>query len=163
MKLIIKFSNNYMNTKDWGPPLWKSMFMIAANYPLQITNSKEHKDLKEHYKQFYISFQYMLPCKYCRESYKGFLKELPIDPYLKSRKCLMYWLYLIKDKVNKKLIHYQEILIHEIQTGNSKQKEKAIKNIFRSKPSPPFKETCKYYEQFRAGCSDKTKSCSIPI
>lgn len=154
-----------MNTKDWGPPLWKSMFMIAANYPIELTKSKEHQELKKHYKSFYTSFKYMLPCKYCRESYESFLKELPIDRFLSSRKCLMYWLYLIKDKVNKKLIHYQEILIDEIKSSNMSQKEKTkvLKGVFRTTPSPSFEEVCKYYEQFRATCSDKTKSCSIPV
>lgn len=151
-----------MNTKDWGPPLWKSMFMIAANYPLQLNNTKEHSDIKKHYKNWFISFQYILPCKYCRESYKGFLKELPIDPYLISRKCLMYWLYLIKDKVNKKLIYHQELLINELKNSKRHNEKQNIK-IFRTTPSPPFKEVCQYYEKFRAGCSDKTKSCSVPI
>ena len=155
-----------MNTKDWGPCLWKSMFIIAANYPLEIDKSnKEHLQLKNHYKSFYISFQYMLPCKYCRESYKSFLKDLPIDKFLNSRKCLMYWLYLIKDKVNTKLIHYQNILISQIMESNitSREKTKLIKGVFRTTPSPPFEEICNFYEQFRAKCSTKTKSCSIPI
>ena len=155
-----------MNTKDWGPPLWKSMFMIAANYPITITKSKEHLELKKHYKSFYTSFKYMLPCKYCRESYGIFLKEIPIDNFLTSRKCLMYWLYLIKDKVNNKLIHYQQIQLLEINSNSDlskKEKNKMIKNLFLTKPSPSFKEVCTYYEQFRAKCSDKTQSCSIPV
>jgi hypothetical protein len=45
----------------------------------------------------------LLPCKFCRESYKKFTKELPIDDYLNSKKDLIFWIYSIKNKVNKKL------------------------------------------------------------
>lgn len=154
-----------MNTKNWGPPLWESLFMFAANYPITIKKTKEHTQLKNHYKNYYTSLKYMLPCKYCRMSYKTFLKELPIEPYLTSRKCLMYWLYLIKDKVNTKLIHHEEILIQELEDSDmtNKEKKKIIKGVFRTTPSPTFESVCKYYEQFRAKCSKKTKSCSIPV
>jgi len=30
--------------------------------------------------------------------------ELPIEPYTGTRRKMLYWLYLIKDKVNKKLL-----------------------------------------------------------
>jgi hypothetical protein len=55
--------------------------------------------------------------------------------------------YLIKDKVNKKLLDQE-----------SKNKNKN----FKTKPSPPFEEICKYYEKYRAYCSDKTQTCSKP-
>ena len=52
---------------------------------------------------FFNTLQYVLPCKYCRQSLKIFYEELPIEPYLKNKKKLSYWLYLIHNKVNKKL------------------------------------------------------------
>lgn len=138
-----------MNTSAWGPKLWFSMFTIASNYPVKIdTTNRLHLAKKRHHKEFFTSFQYILPCKYCRRSYKTFLRELPIKNHLEGRQQLMYWLYLIKDKVNKKLI--------------KQEKKHPHKDGFKTTPSPPFEEVCKYYDQFRAGCSEKTKTCRIP-
>lgn len=132
-----------MDTKEWGPKLWFSMFCIAANYPVDIDlKNKQHIAKKRNHKIFFESFQHVLPCKYCRRSYAIFIKELPIKNFLDSRNKLMYWLYLIKDKVNKKLI--------------------AQKGGFKTIVSPPFSKVCKFYEKYRAGCSEKTKSCRKP-
>lgn len=138
-----------MNSRAFGPSLWSSMFMIASNYEPSINpKSKEHLQKKKYYKIFYTNMGNVIPCSHCRKSYKKFMKELPISRFLGSRRDLMYWLYLIKDKVNKKLI--------------KQYKEGDID--YKTTPSPPFKEVCKYYEQFRAGCSSKkTKSCSEPL
>lgn len=136
-----------MDTKEWGPKLWFSMFTVAANYPQEIDmKNKLHVSKMKKHKEFFEIFQYILPCKYCRRSYKKFLKELPIKDYLKGRNSLMYWVYLIKDKVNKKLI----------------KQEMENPGKFKTKKSPPFEEVCKFYEKIRASCSDKTKTCRKP-
>jgi hypothetical protein len=137
-----------MDTKEWGPRLWYCMFTVAANYPIEIDQkNKLHACKLRKHRIFFENFQYILPCKYCRRSYKQFLKELPIKNYLKSRNTLMYWVYLIKDKVNKKLI----------------KQEKKNGGTFKTKESPPFEEVCKFYEKIRAKCSDKTKTCRKPL
>lgn len=152
-----------MNTQVWGPPMWTSMFMIASNYPLKITKNTIH--LKKYYKDFFLNMQHLLPCVYCRNSFVLFLKELPIEPYLGSRKKILYWVYLMKDKVNNKLIRQQQENILEIKNSlkTNKEKKKLIDSMFKTTPSPPFSEVCKYYEQFRAGCSSKTQSCDVPL
>lgn len=138
-----------MNSRAFGPPLWKSMFMIAANYEIIIDPSnKQHLKKKRDIKIFFTNIGNVIPCSHCRKSYKQFMRELPINKFLGGRKHLMYWLYLIKDKVNKKLI------------AQYKSGEIAYKTV----PSPSFRQVCRYYEQFRAGCSTKkTKSCSEPF
>lgn len=137
-----------MDTKEWGPRLWFSMFTIAANYP-QVINLKNKRDISKmkRHKEFFESFQHILPCKYCRISYKKFIKQLPIKKYLTGRTKLMYWVYLIKDKVNNKLLR------QELKTPGK----------FKTKKSPPFEEVCKFYEKIRAKCSDKTKTCRKPV
>lgn len=50
------------------------------------------------------SLAYTLPCPICRESYKVFLKHLPISLYLSSRDDLMIWVYELHNMVNQKLI-----------------------------------------------------------
>lgn len=136
-----------MDTREFGPPLWKSMFIIAANYEIKIDNkNKIHQKKRRDYKNFFVNMKDIIPCIHCRTSYKVFIKELPITKFLDSRQRLMYWLYLIKDKVNKKLIK-------QYKKGQYK---------YKTKPSPPFSKVCKHYEKFRAECSTKSVSCTKP-
>jgi|UniRef100_A0A6C0J4A4 hypothetical protein len=83
-----------MQTTKWGPSGWNLFHNVALKYDPQ--NSAL-------YKQFYESFKYLLPCKYCRESYTLFLKEKPIQKFLVSSERLFYWTYLMHNKVNDKL------------------------------------------------------------
>jgi len=89
-------------------------------------------------------------------SYKRFIKELPIDKYLDSRNNITYWLYLLKDKVNKKLIKQERKLLREeikkLKNPNKKDIEKLEKKILYTKHSPPFQEICNHYEKYRAKC-----------
>jgi len=87
-----------MKTKIFGPPLWKVLHILSTNYPQTPTETDKKK-----YKDFYKSLQEMLPCIYCRESYKQFWRIFPIDNYLCSQKHLMYWVYTLHNFVNDKL------------------------------------------------------------
>ena len=109
------------------------MGCVVAAYPekIDMKNSEDVSRMK-HTLNFFKEFPYILPCKYCRESFIKFSKEIPITKYLKTRKELCYWLYTIHNKVNKKL------------------------NIPKSQ-IPTFNEVCQKFEQYRAQCNiDKT-------
>lgn len=123
-----------MNTKFWGPPGWKFLHTLTFNYP--INPSEKQKKL---YKTYFELTGDILPCKYCRQSYKKFIKKLPIDDYLNCREDIIKWLYNIHNMVNDKLR----------KQGNMIPQDPSIKNF------------CKKYEKHRAKCSDKTKSCAI--
>lgn len=128
--------DNGMMTKIWGPAGWMFLHCITFGYPYAINpNNPTHKYKKQHYKIFFESLGNVFPCKYCRESYLIFIKELPIDNYLDSRKNLCKWLYKIHNKVNEKL---------------DVPKEKI----------PSFKEVQILYEQFRAKCKKSKKKIS---
>lgn len=88
-----------MDTRKWGPDGWLLLHKITFNYPMKPTQ----KDKTEHLLFFY-TLQHILPCKYCRESFKEFMKQSPIDNNLDSRKKLSKWLYNIHNLVNNKLI-----------------------------------------------------------
>ncbi len=157
-----------MDTRAWGKPMWESMFMMAANFPEKIDkNNKNDKELVKHYKDYYTNLKFMLPCRFCRESYTEFIRELPIDDYLDSRRNIIFWVYKIKDKVNKKLITQEKILleleIDKLKSDGSLTKMKIfeLKNkILYTKSSPPFKEVYDKYMSFRAKtCSRITKKC----
>ena len=59
-----------MNTQFWGPPGWELLHILTFNYPKNPTEKQ-----KTEWELFFKSIGFVLPCKYCRESYKFFLKE----------------------------------------------------------------------------------------
>lgn len=165
-----------MNTKFWGSRLWDSLFVsILGRYPVRI-NTSDDLEIKQAFKCTLTSLSVMMPCIFCRNSFKGFLEELPIEPYLIGRIELMYWLYQMKDKVNKKLICQENICYNE-EKGKLKAmfytkeitEEEYYKKVkeFKSEnfvtiPTPPFQEVLDKYEAQRAVCDKKAKKCSIP-
>ena len=82
----------------WGRSVWESMHYIAAAYPIHPTKSE-----RKAYCMYYKSLINVLPCKSCSVSFKKFMKQLPIHRFLSSRKKLLYWTYLMHNKVNRKL------------------------------------------------------------
>lgn len=180
LPLNIDYTNYYsssgLSTKHWGPYGWNFLFScIMGAYPIKITNSKEHKQIKKHFEYLFQSMAYIMPCVFCRESYKLFYKELPIKPFLTGRIELMFWLYLVRDKVNQKLIK-QEKKCYNDEKKNLKKKYKNgniteeeyyarikefKKDTFITSPSPPFKEILDKYESIRANCYKKAKKCSL--
>ena len=87
-----------MNPKVWGSDVWKAMHLIAAGYPNKPTPAN-----KKHYKRLYKALGCTLPCGMCAKSYRAFMKQLKIDNFLCSKKRLMYWVFLMHNRVNKKL------------------------------------------------------------
>lgn len=124
-----------MDTKAWGPGGWVFLHCIAFNYPEKPTLSQ-----KIAYKTFFESIGNVLPCKYCRESYKVFLKKHPIDHYIGSGKELSFWLYGIHCLVNDKLRNQ----------GNPVP------------PNPSFESVCQRYQRYVAKCNDRTMKCTAP-
>ena len=93
--------NNGMITKIWGPPLWSALHSITFGYPIEPTNED-----KNNYKIYFEKLGDVLPCKYCRESYKQFIKEGKTklnDDVMESRETLTKWLYHLHNTVNNKL------------------------------------------------------------
>lgn len=164
-----------MNTKFWGPPGWKFLHAIAFNYPEKINMADpEDRERMFYYKQLFENLQFTLPCKYCRLSYQKFLKELPIDAFLRSRKDITYWLYLIHNKVNKKLRDQEQELfdkkVRELRESNLNpleyfQKLRTLRDqILFTKEDPPYHEMCGFYESQRASCNkDKNKIASCRL
>ena len=98
-----------MNVNKWGPGGWTFLHTITFNYPLEPEN-----DDKNRYKNFFSSVSEMLPCKYCRDSFKTYIKFIPIDEFLESRIGVTYWLYrihqLVDEKVFKKNDSFENVI-----------------------------------------------------
>jgi hypothetical protein len=148
-----------------------------GGYPPVIDlKKKEHREIKEHFKQMFKSLGFTMPCIFCRESFKKFYAELPIDQYLSGRIQLMFWLYQIRDKVNQKLIlqekkcyNDEKIRLKKLYYTQNITKKEYYKqvNIFKTdtfitQKSPPFEEVLDKYEKLRAVCSKKAQTCALP-
>ena len=166
-----------MNTKFWGPGEWVYLHTITFNYPETVDETdKDHIERRKYTKQQFEILQYTLPCKYCRRSFKKFLKKLPIDKHLKTRADLTLWLYRVHNMVNAKLrkqefeaveAKYDE-LVRAVESGKKRKraayaelKEFVAKNMITPE-DPPFEEVCAKYEAQRATCNaPKTTAATV--
>jgi hypothetical protein len=165
-----------MKTREWGPGAWKFLFAsIMGAYPPRIDErNREHKRTRKYFYYMFKSLGYTMGCVFCRQSFKTFWKQLPIRKFMDTRVNMMYWLYLMKDKVNRKLIKQEdnrlaaELARLKLERLSGKitayQYEvlmrKAQDNCFHTTPSPPFHEVLEYYEAMRAPCSKQAQTCN---
>jgi len=140
LMIELKYPKKDYNSKDgmqsaiFGPPFWMTIHMASFNYPVNPTN--EHK---QNYLNWLLSFEHILPCRYCRENFPQNLKASGFDfnvtplwknKCMESRHEFSYFCYTLHDSVNKML----------------------------KKTSPSFEEIRDRYESFRAKClSDHEK------
>ncbi len=165
-------SNNGIKTTFWGPHAWAFLFSsIAGAYPIRVDpNNKDHIKTVKSFQAMITSLQHTLPCSFCQRSYVRFLKELPLNKYSNTRRDMMKWLYLLRDKVNKKLISQEKecyerekliLMEKKLSKAQLQTKLKSLKKeVFFTKPSPTFEKVLAMYEKQRAGCSKKAKRCS---
>jgi len=133
-------TNNGLITKIWGPAVWESLHCIAFGYPINPSDED-----KKNYKDFFINLMNVLPCKFCRDSYKDFItkeeniienRTILTDEDMKNRETLTMWLYRVHNRVNLKLgINY---------------------NI-------EYTDVVKKYESYRAKCIPNENGCNMPL
>ena len=169
-------NTNGCATKIWGPQGWGFLFTsIIGGFPVKV-ESNEELLIAKYYKRQIHALAFTMPCVFCRESFKQFYIELPIENYLDSRIRMIYWLYLIKDKVNTKLLKQEKICLNDeklrlksLYKNKEITKEKYYELVnkfkqesFKTIPTPPFQEVLDKYESIRAICSIKSLSCILP-
>jgi len=134
-------------TSVWGPPMWHFLHTMSFNYPVNPTEND-----KKHYKDFILSLQYILPCKYCRTNLKNNFKVHPLKPdNLKDRESFSRYIYELHEIVNKFLGKHSGLTYDEVRDR---------------------------YENFRARCTiespklkvfdfkngiPKEKGCTVPL
>ncbi len=155
-------SSNGMKTRIWGPHAWDFLFCsIAGAYPVRLDyNNKDHVKTMKKFHAMMKSLEYTLPCFWCRHSFGGYLKEFPLEDYSSSRKDMMKWLYLVHDRVNKKLIQQEHmkfekqkeaLMTKKLTKAQLQSKLKDLKSsIFITKQSPTFASVLAKYEKYRA-------------
>ncbi len=88
-----------MNTSKWGPAAWTFIHATCYNYPDTPTEEQSQNMLT-----FLTSLGTIMPCKYCRASFKAFLTHMPLTPHvLSSHSTLNHWVWELHNKVNQKL------------------------------------------------------------
>jgi hypothetical protein len=88
-----------MLTSVWGPPMWHVLHTISFNYPV---NPSEQD--KQHYKDFVLNLQYVLPCKYCRMNLTNNFKKKPLQMCdMASRETFSRYIYELHELINKML------------------------------------------------------------
>ena len=113
-------AKNGMMTKVWGPAGWLFLHCVTYGYPpdpdqYDVDNGLPVGATRKHYYNFFREVGYILPCKYCRDSYREFAKEIPLERSIKNRATLTRWLHAIHDRVNHKLgMNYCDASFSEI-------------------------------------------------
>jgi|1048.fasta_scaffold08234_5 hypothetical protein len=120
---------NGIQSSVWGPPLWFFLHTMSLNYPLKPTI----KD-KEHYYNFMLGLQYVIPCGICRQNFVQNIDKLAFSKkHLRSRSTFSKFMVDLHNLVNR-------------ETGKKKI---------------PYTKAISYYEIFRAG--NAKKKCSLVI
>jgi len=93
------YSGDGMVTKIWGPAFWHSLHTISFNYPVNPSDNE-----KVWYRNYILSLQHILPCKYCRKNLTTNLKQLPLNMCkMKNRDTFSRYIYDLHELVNKLL------------------------------------------------------------
>jgi hypothetical protein len=129
-------NGNGVKSKEFGC-FWKSMFLVSLCFPRVIDkNNPEHLQKIKHFKMYYNSFQYVLPCKFCKIfTQEVLMKKYPLN--YSGRIELMKSLYVWKNIVSDKLRNQ----------GNPIKK------------NPDFEVIRKKYEKLYAVCDSKLGKC----
>ena len=118
----------------WGATAWHFLHSVAIGYPEMVGNSPEELLIKQRYKQFFESLEFILPCEWCKIHFKQNIQTLPIDNYLDSRYNLSHWLYQFHNLVN--------------DATNVQESDR-----------PSFESVYEQYDSMRAPCDENTKTC----
>lgn len=103
-------SGDGMLTSIWGPSMWHFLHTISFNYPVNPSNEE-----KQHYYDYLMSLQNILPCKYCRDNYTKNMKNARFSVNVfKNRNCFSRFIYRLHEEVNTMLgktsnLSYKEV------------------------------------------------------
>ena len=143
-------SGDGMLTTVWGPSMWHYLHTMSFNYPV-----KPSDDDKKHYKNFILSLQYVLPCKYCRINLKNNLKHNPIKACdMKNRETFSRYVYKLHEIVNKMLNKKSDLTYCDVRERYEH---------FRSRCTDDKKVIKDENKLFKFNKTKKEKGCTEPL
>ena len=118
------YSGDGMLTTVWGPSMWHFLHTMSFNYPIGPTAED-----KQHYREFMVNLQYILPCKYCRQNLTKNYKVFPLrSSDLENRESFSRYVYKLHEMVNK---------------------------LLKKKSGLTYCDVRERYEHFRSRCTDE--------
>jgi hypothetical protein len=141
------YSGDGFQTLIWGPALWHSLHTMSFNYP--VNPSQEDK---EHYRDFVLSLEHVLPCKYCRQNLKTNFKSMPLTmAEMKDRDSFSRYIYELHELVNRMLKKKSNLTYCDVRERYEH---------FRSRCTEEKPIIFKYSKQTR---KKKEKGCTEPL
>jgi len=140
-------SGDGMLTTVWGPAQWHFLHTMSFNYPVNPTPED-----KRNYRNYVLSLQNVLPCKYCRMNLKTNLKQMPLRMSdMKNRETFSRYIYNLHELVNKML---------KKQSGLSYCDVRERYEHFRSRCTD---EKVKIFKFKKLQKTKKEKGCTEPL
>lgn len=155
--------NNGLITKIWGEAAWKFGHSVTFGYPIDPDDEK-----KKSYMSYFQLLGDVLPCKYCRESYKKFITEgdtILNDDVMQSRKTLTRWFYNVHEAVNRKLgvdygVTYEDV-VNRYESFRARCSVPTSVSITTKKPVIPI--GCTAPLDYKANSYKKANQIDCPI
>lgn len=86
-----------MNPTVWGPPLWRIFNDVARH-----SDASGDPLIRKATARWFLTLRDLLPCVWCRNSYRGFLEQVSAGPRIENGQALRV-IFDLHEKVNDKL------------------------------------------------------------
>lgn len=137
-------------TTVWGPMMWSYLHTMSFNYPVNPT-----KEDKQHYKDFVINLQYVLPCKFCRINLTKNFKKIPLTMKdMKNRESFSRYIYNLHETVNKMLKKTSGLTYNEVRDRYEN---------FRSRCTEEKIQLFDFKKVLKTRKNQKEKGCTEPL
>jgi len=159
-------SGDGMLTSVWGPPMWHYLHTMSFNYPINPTKAD-----KQHYKDFVLNLQYVLPCKYCRVNLTNNFKKKPLQMCdMASRETFSRYIYELHEVINKMLKKNSHLSYCDVRERYEHFRSRCTEEkpkVFNFKKTNVKNKTLKKRGEKEKGCTEplygKKSKCVINI
>jgi hypothetical protein len=159
-------SGDGMLTSVWGPPMWHYLHTMSFNYPINPTKAD-----KQHYKDFVLNLQYVLPCKYCRVNLTNNFKKKPLQMCdMASRETFSRYIYELHEVINKMLKKNSHLSYCDVRERYEHFRSRCTEEkpkVFNFKKTNLKNKTLKKRGEKEKGCTEplygKKSKCVINI
>jgi hypothetical protein len=127
-------SGEGMLTTVWGPSLWHFLHTMSFNYPVEPTQEQ-----KKQYRDFILSLENILPCKYCRINLKKNFKCVPLKySDMKDREHFSKYVYRLHEHINKMLNKHSGLSYEDVKERYEHFRARCVSE----KPKPKVEMGC---------------------